>query len=136
MKHLISKGMIILAAFVIALAAGWQGSIFQTANASENLDQDSPLGSITVCKIVVNTEGEVSSGFEISGATFSLAGIDFEGNETVAPATDVLETTVFTTPLTLNTDLLGNDTLNDASCVTYDDLEIGSYFYATEEMSG
>jgi len=135
MKHLISKGMIILAAFVIALAAGWQGSIFQTANASENLDQDSPLGSITVCKIVVNTEGEVSSGSEISGATSSLASIDFDGNETVAPATDVLETAVWTTPLALNADMLESDTVNDASCLTHDNLEIGSYFYAEEELS-
>lgn len=135
MKHL-SKSMILFAALAIAVAAGWQGSIFQTANANENSGQGSPLGSITVCKIVLGTNGEVSYGSEISGVTFSLAGMDFDGNGTVAPATGVLETTVFTTPLALNANVLGRDSANDASCVTYSDLKIGSYFYDEEEISG
>jgi hypothetical protein len=94
------------------------------------------LGSIKVCKIVVDGDGKVVDGSDFAGAQFSVAGIDFAGNDAAPKAKAVLSTTNFTAPLTLNADLLGNDHVNDAQCVTYDHLKMGSYYYAEETISG
>src|SRR3989339_225758 len=67
-------------------------------------------GKITVCKIVDGTAP--------AGSVFSLdLGFD---------------TAVFTTPLTLNADFLGSDGVNDAQCISYDNLPYAEYAYLQE----
>lgn len=100
----------------------------------QELQPEPETGSITVCKIVASDEGVISDGEEVEGS-FEIAGIEVVDHETVPDSTGVLPTSAFTVPLTLNTNLIGDDT-NDAECVTYSDLELGSYFYDEEVVSG
>lgn len=122
----ITLGVLALSSMNVSPAHAW-------ANEPEPV-----LGSITVCKIVADTDGTVSNGSDVAGASFSIAGTAYNGTEVITPTPvpEILPTTMFTTPLTLNADLLGNDGANDAVCVTYDDLPLGSYFYTVENISG
>jgi len=103
-------------------------------NKENRINPESETASITVCKMIVNEEGVTSDGSDLSG-TFEIEGVEVIGHETVPDSTDVIPTSQFSTPLTLNTDLIG-DSENEAECVTYDELEIGSYFYLEESISG
>jgi hypothetical protein len=76
--------------------------------------QPDPTGSITVCKMIIDSENNIVDGSEISGAEFSIFN------------------TLFTTPLTLNADLIGNDGINDSQCVVYSGLALGSHHYSEE----
>jgi len=80
----------------------------------EGCDSSQPTGSITVCKIITDSEGNIVDGSEVLGAEFSIFN------------------TLFTTPLALNADLIGNDQINDAQCVVYDNLAFGTYWYEEE----
>jgi len=101
----------------------------KSAFASEN------PGSIKVCKIIVDENGEIVDGSQVSGATFSIEGLTPPFNSGEGPG-GVLPKTNFTTPLTLNADLIGNDGVNDASCVEYKSLAVGDYFYSQETITG
>ncbi len=92
-------------------------------------------GSIKVCKIVIDESGNVVDGSEASGATFSIEGLTAIFNSGEGPG-GVLPKTTFNTPLTLNADLIGNDKVNDAACVTYRNLAVGDYFYSQESITG
>lgn len=136
MKHPIIN--ITLAVLVLGLSTVF-GTMVPVAFATNGTNHDAPNpGSITVCKVIANTDGTLSNGSDAAGASFSIAGIEYNGVEVIipAPVTEVLPTTVFTTPLTLNADLLGNDGSYDAACVTYNNLPLGSYFYTVEKVSG
>ena len=100
----------------------------------QELESELITGSITVCKIVADDEGVIGDGGEVAGI-FKISGIEVIDHETVPDSTGVLSMSAFTTPLTLNTDLIG-DSENDAACVTYNDLELGSYFYDEEVVIG
>ncbi len=93
-------------------------------------------GSITVCKAIVDAEGNLVDGSALGGSTFSIAGIDFAGNKTAPKAVGVLPTSQFSVPLSFTADIFGHDGVNDAQCVTYSDLKIGSYFYDEESITG
>ena len=80
----------------------------------EGCDTSQPTGSITVCKMIIDSESNIVDGSEVPGAEFSI----FD--------------TLFTTPLTLNADLLNDDQINDAQCVVYDDLELGDHYWQEE----
>lgn len=90
---------------------------------------DDSDGSITVCKMIHNG-GEFVDGSENDG-TFVIDGYDFD-----FPDSRNLESTTFTTPLDLNTDLFGDDGIDDAECRVYDDLKLGSYGYDQETITG
>lgn len=95
---------------------------------------DNP-GSIKICKIVIDENGNVVNGSQASGATFSIDGLAQVINSGEGLG-GILPKTTFTTPLTLNADLIGNDKVNDATCVTYRHLAVGDYFYSQETISG
>ena len=92
------------------------------------------LGSITVCKLAVDKDSNIIDGAGHDG-TFSIASLEVTDHPTVPDSTALLPTSAFNTPLTLNSDLIG-DSENDAECVTYDNLELGSYYYDQEEITG
>lgn len=92
-------------------------------------------GSIKICKIVIDENGNFVDGSQIPGTTFSIDGLAQVFNSGEGPG-GVLPNTSFGTPLTLNTDLIGNDNVNDAACVTYRNLAVGDYFYSQETING
>jgi len=88
-------------------------------------------GSITVCKIIIDPDRNVVDGSDVPGSEFSISG--FTPDETSQPdPVGEIGTTEWETPLSFNSDLLGDDEINDAECVTYSNLEIGGYFYTNE----
>ncbi|KKR51050.1 MAG: hypothetical protein UT84_C0003G0045 [Candidatus Curtissbacteria bacterium GW2011_GWA1_40_16] len=91
-------------------------------------------GSIKVCKIIIDSKGKVTDGSEVSGITFSVSGLA-SPLKSGGGSGGLLPKTTFTTPLTLNSDLLDNDGKNDASCVTYSGLAMGDFFYSRETIS-
>ena len=126
MKHLLTRS--ILACLI--LIGSWG-----VANKVSATEPELLLGSITVCNIVAGENNTPGDGAQKSGVTFSIMGIDFDGNGIVEPATGIIPTSTFSTPLSLNTDLMGNDSVYDAQCITYSNLALGSYFYDTEQIS-
>ncbi|HDL75082.1 MAG TPA: DUF5011 domain-containing protein [bacterium] len=91
-------------------------------------------GSISVCKVIVDEEYNITDGSDVIDNTFELAGLNIEEHNTVPVSTGIIPTSVFTTPLTLNSDVLYNDGINDAQCFVYENLELGSYFYDQETI--
>jgi len=82
-------------------------------------------GKITVCKVVVDPEGNVTNGATVSGTDFN---INWNGSDVnFGP-------TVFTTTINLNSDIFG-DEANDAQCITYSNLPLGNYYYSEEVIS-
>lgn len=93
-------------------------------------------GSITVCKMIVDAAGNPSDGHEVSNTTFTESSIFPVTGDTTPPATAAYGPTSWTTPLTFNTKLLAASDGNDANCVTYSDLALGSYYYGQENITG
>lgn len=92
-----------------------------------NGDEGDGDGSIVVCKIIQDTDGDVIAG--TLGTTFTvpfLTDADYEGPETGDPA-DV----VFDTPLALET-VFGNV---QGECYEVEDLDFGRYYYGQETIS-
>jgi hypothetical protein len=92
------------------------------------------LGSITVCKVIADAQGNVFNGSTNPGVTFTIPGIT-PAQTSEAPATGQIPDSNFTTPLVFNADILGGDAQNDAQCVTYPEIEIGSYYYGQEGIN-
>lgn len=89
-------------------------------------------GSISVCKIIVDENSNVVTGADKTGASFTINGFTPNPETSQGTPAGVLPLTTFTTPLTYNTDILGGIPGNDAYCVTYDNLPLGSYYYTQE----
>lgn len=98
-------------------------------------DNDNPqvYGSIRVCKVIVNPTNNIVNGSDVSGSTFTIAGIS--PSTFVESAIGQIPDSVFTTPLVLNVDFFGSDGIADTQCVTYANLAIGSYFYGQETIN-
>lgn len=89
------------------------------------------LGSITVCKVVIDKDGNIVNGSAHPGTTFSISGTDPSPNSGDAP-TGVIGTSSFTSPLIFNEDIFASFLGNDAQCTTYFGLAIGAYYYGKE----
>ncbi|PIR90609.1 hypothetical protein COU05_01135, partial [bacterium (Candidatus Gribaldobacteria) CG10_big_fil_rev_8_21_14_0_10_37_21] len=89
---------------------------------------------IRVCKIITDEQSVISDGSQIDG-TFTLGGPQ-RSVYIVTDSTSSVPTTVFQTPLVLNADLLGNDGINDAQCITYPNLPLSNYFFDREVVLG
>jgi len=112
----------------------WSGQF----NLSHGPCDDTPseeTGSITICKIIIDESGDIVDGNKNDGK-FTISGIEVENHHSVPNSTGVLDDTVFETALNYNIDLIGGDQTNDAECVLYDNLELGSYYYSEEEVLG
>ncbi len=79
-------------------------------------------GSINVCKVIVNSEGQVVDGTEFSNDSFT---IPFTGTPDA----------VFTTPLQWNYKF-GSDMQYDAQCVKASGLDLDTYTYGEEITAG
>ena len=83
-------------------------------------------GSIVVCKVVEDSNGNVIAGNAGSTFTIPFVNANYEG-----PATGVPSAAVFTTPLTLQT-VFGDV---QGQCVTKTNLAYGRYYYDEEQVS-
>jgi hypothetical protein len=99
------------------------------------LDPIPEPGSVRVCKVTVDKYGKPMND-SFGGSTFSIPGIAFAGHGEGSKSVGVFATSTFSMPLTLNTDLFDKDGVNDAQCVTYNNLKLGSYYYGKETITG
>jgi hypothetical protein len=112
---------------------GWEGKTAACVNTNiTSGDHDhvyfgnQQRGSIRVCKMILDTNGNIVDGSVLSGDTFTITWNNSGTN---------LADTVFTSGTALSTKLLESSEGNDAYCVTYDDLAIQSYEYSQENLS-
>ncbi len=98
---------------------------------NEDHDDHESKGSITVCKIIIKPDGTtVTDGSELSSPTSVTVPGGTVPNNSHGYA---LSVTTFTTPLSMTDGFLDSSgEENDAQCVTYSDLKIGSYYYGQE----
>ena len=118
-----------------ALVASFVGPLVSVANATTdditttaNEYQTPVLGSITVCKIAVNEEGNLISGKEGESFSISITSEDYSIGVIAEPSFDA--------PLIYNTKILSGVEEMDAVCVSYNDLIIGEYYYGEETIVG
>ena len=96
------------------------------------------MGSITVCKIVVDGYGHVVNGAGRAGASFAISGLA----PIITPSTGlpdgVLPTTTWNAPIAFNSDVLRGYPGVDSNCVKYSGLVIGGngYYYGRESPLG
>lgn len=115
--------------FFVALLISFVSVFLMPAQPS--LAEGNP-GAISVCKIVVDENSNVVTGADKPGAVFTISGFTPNPVTSQGAPAGVLPLTTFTTPLTYNTDILGGIPGNDAYCVTYTDLPLGSYYWTEE----
>jgi hypothetical protein len=82
------------------------------------------LGSIRVCKVILDSEGQVTNGSQVSSSNFT---INWEQN--------IIGTTQFTSGYTPNTKIFSGSEGNDSYCVTYSNLPLANYHYSAEVLS-
>jgi len=83
------------------------------------------FGSIRVCKVIVDAQGNLSNGSELPGVNFQ---INWTGGKGLAP-------TIFTSGYTPNTQIFSDSEGNDAYCTTYSDIPLDNYGYSEEIIS-
>ena len=114
----------------LALVAFSSSKVY--ADDSNGDGDEGNYGSIRVCKIIVDENSNIVNGATKPGTQFSISGITPAQTSEAAPAGQI-GTSTFTAPLTLNANLLGEN--NDAKCVTYSELQLGSYYYGEETIN-
>ncbi len=97
-----------------------------SAGANREEEHENNNGSIRICKIVQDSQGNVVAGN--SGTTFTVPFVNATYED---PATAVPSSAVFTTPLTLQT-VFGDV---QGQCVTKSDLAFGRYYYGEEQIT-
>ena len=85
-------------------------------------------GSIRVCKVVLDDQGNIIDGSSLAGTTFTVPPVDPPVGHT-APGT--LTGTTFVAPMTYQLDIMQGEEI-DAECVLYTNLTLGEYFYGQE----
>ncbi len=96
--------------------------LMTTAVAASETAERTTHGTLHICKVIAS-DGEVTDGSDLPSGTFS---IPLNGTN------DFTSTAAFTTPLSLDTDLFGNDAY-DAQCTKYD-VPLGDYYYGEEQL--
>ncbi len=91
-------------------------------------------GSIEVCVLIVDQKKTIVDGKAIPNIVFKMKGK--QANTSISNAIGLIGTSTFTTPLTYNADIIGNDNKKDANCTKYSNLTLGSYYYEKQEASG
>lgn len=102
-----------------------------TSSPSVSPSPETILGSITVCKVIIDEDGNIADGSTSPGTTFSISGIDPSVNSGGSPI-GVIGTSTYTSPLTANEDIFASFSGNDAQCTTYSGLALGAYYYGEE----
>jgi uncharacterized repeat protein (TIGR01451 family) len=98
------------------------------------LNQYKQQGSITVCKIIIDPLGNIVDGADTDTTQFDISGFTPDPTTSQGAPVDVLPNSTFTTPLSMDSDIIAQSEGNDAQCVTYDGLELGGYYYDKEAI--
>ncbi len=96
---------------------------------------ENDTSSITSCIVITDTRGNITVASNRPNITISINN-SLPGHTTGGTPTATLPNTTFTTPITLNADVLGNDSILDAACNTYYGLLNGNYYYSNVIVSG
>lgn len=91
------------------------------------------LGSIKVCKVILDPTGKIVSGATNPYSTFSLSWLSSSTTQGAPISTP--EQADFSTGLTLDSDI-HTSSGNDAQCTTYSNIPFGNYYYGQETISG
>ncbi|HSE34661.1 MAG TPA: immunoglobulin-like domain-containing protein, partial [Candidatus Paceibacterota bacterium] len=91
-------------------------------------------GTIRICKVIASEDGVLATSSDgLPGGSFSVGlSYGFTPSSAMPYATATWSTMSFMP----DTDLIGHDGVNDAVCVSYGALPIGSYYYDEEFLSG
>ncbi len=92
------------------------------------------LGSIKVCKIILDSNGDVVTGSANPNSSFSINWLDSSTSQGAPVSTP--DTASFTTGLSYNNDLLNFSKGNDSQCTTYTNIPFGNYYYDQEVVEG
>lgn len=95
-------------------------------NCSDSVTVRQQTGSITVCKVIINPQGNITDWSGLPSATFR---IDWTGGGGLSP------TVINTTDLP-NTKIFAGSVENDAYCTTYSGLPLANYGYSQEQITG
>ena len=94
-----------------------------------------PVGSVNICKIILDQGGNIIDGSIYPGTTFTISGFTPSPVTSEGPPVGELPATVFTTPLILDSDLVSSNGIDDAQCVKHGSLSLGGYYYGQETIS-
>jgi uncharacterized repeat protein (TIGR01451 family) len=93
------------------------------------------LGSITVCKAIVDPMGNVVDGSAVPGAQFTIGFFDPDPDPITSGPEGVPPDTNYTTAITFNTDtFLVMPVGSDSDCTIHRDLPLGDYYYRQEDF--
>src|SRR3989344_1105420 len=133
-RHFFSKltGFASVAFLVLSL---FGATTFSFKARAQDIGQGSLLGSITVCKIIIDPDGKVLDGVVFAGVNFSIAGFIPVPETSEGPPAGVMGSVSFPTPLTVDVDIVNTNSSDDGQCETISDLALGGYFYSEETIS-
>ena len=89
-------------------------------------------GNIKVCKVILDSAGNIVNGSAVPTSTFTISGLD-QSTSQGAPV-GVIGTSTFSNPLTYS-DKLFDSRVDNATCITYENLVPGNYYYGQESIS-
>ena len=127
------RSVAVVQAFMLVLSIA--GLTFPlTANANEI--QEVHTGSVKVCKITLDADGNVITG--TSGTTFTIPGFTPNPVTSQGAPDGQIPNTTYTTPLAFNEKILDASSGYDALCTTYNDLTLNGhgYYYGQEQITG
>jgi hypothetical protein len=105
---------------------------FLYTNAQINPYPEQKKGSINVCVLIVDGSGKILNDSTLADLPFFSFEFPILKGETYLTS-KVIERAYFNKPyFSLNTSIFSDSTTNDAVCILFDDLDLGSYFYQKE----
>ncbi len=93
-------------------------------------------GSIKVCKVIADDNGNIIDGSAFTGSVFNINGFTPSPVTSEGAPAGVLPTSTFDTGLSFNAKILSGSSSNDAECITYSNLNLGNYYYREESITG
>jgi len=117
-------------------ANGTTNSIGVTLNPGDDvtctITNTRKTGNIKVCKVILDSAGNIVNGSTVPTSTFTISGLD-QSTSQGAP-TGVIGTSIFTNPLIYSDKLFGSE-VDNTTCTTYENLVPGNYYYGQESIS-
>ncbi len=95
------------------------------SNATNRNFGNQQRGSIRVCKVIIDAQGQITNGSDMPATTFT---VNWTGGAGLAP-------TVFNSGYTPNTTIFSSSEGNDSYCVDYPNIPLANYGYSQEIIS-
>ncbi len=110
-------------------------TVHTAGNKDCNLPPPPKTGSITVCKMIIDSNNKIVDGSQSPSVTFTIPGLTPDPVTSLGAPVGQIPDSVFINPLSFNAKILAASTSNDAQCLKYDNLAIGAYYYGQETIS-